>query len=93
MKDLLNDLLIILFIIALLGIPVTAFAFSQWWFGANFVVFYICMGIIEVIAQSNSSKTVSQHIWDLAILKRWLVIVSLIIGWGALILHFFKILR
>jgi hypothetical protein len=82
-----------LFIIALLLMPITAFVFGQPWLGATFVVFYICFGIIEVIAKAKSGKTVSGHVWELPMWKRLLVIASMIIGWSSLILHFLRILK
>ncbi|MBU0959751.1 MAG: hypothetical protein KKB31_07430 [Nanoarchaeota archaeon] len=81
-----------LFIIALLLMPVTAFLFGQFWLGMTFSVFYVCFGIIEVVAKAKSGSTVSQHVWKLPMGKRWIVIAAMIAGWSALILHFLKIL-
>jgi hypothetical protein len=85
-------MLMAVFIVALLLMPITAFVFGQVWLGITFCVFYVCFGIIEVVAKAKSGKTVSQHVWTLPMWKRLLVIASMIIGWGALILHFLRIL-
>jgi len=83
---------LIIFIVFLLLMPVTAFLFGQFWLGMTFSVFYVCFGLIEWIAKEMSGKTVSQHVWTLPMGKRLVVIVAMVAGWSALILHFLKIL-
>jgi len=83
---------LIIFIIALLSMPASAFAFGQFWLGLTFSVFYICFGIIEVIAKTKSGYTVSQHVWTLPMWKRWIIIGCMILGWTSLILHFLRVL-
>jgi len=81
-----------IFILALLGMPITAFALGQVWLGMVFVIFYVIFGVIEVTVKAKSGKTVSQHVWTLPLWKRFILASAMIIGWGALILHFFNIL-
>jgi hypothetical protein len=82
----------VLFILALLSMPIAAFIAGQVWLGLVFVIFYAIFGIIEVVAKKKTGKTVSQHFWTLTGWKKWMVIGAMILGWSALILHFLKVL-
>jgi len=68
--------------------PITAFILGQVWLGAVFCIFYAIFGVIEVVAKKVSGKTVSQNVWTLPLWKRWVIVSSMILGWGSLILHF-----
>jgi hypothetical protein len=85
--------MMVLFILALLGMPITAFILGQVWVGAVFTIFYIIFGVIEVVAKAKTGKTVSQWEWTLPMWKRWILAGSIICGWTALILHFLGVLK
>jgi len=86
-------MLMVLFILALLGMPIAAFILGQVWLGIVFVIFYAIFGVIEVLAKAKTGKTVSQHVWTLPLGKRIVLVSAMIIGWSALILHFLKVLK
>ena len=82
----------VIFILALLSMPIVAFALGQVWLGAVFVVFYLCFGVIEVLAIQKTGKSVSQKVWQLPMGKRIVLITAMVVGWSALILHFLGVI-
>ena len=81
-------MMMVLFILALLSMPVSAALMGQWWLCGVFSIFYVIFGVIEIIAKTTSGKTVSQHVWTLPMWKRLIIVGCMILGWGALIAHF-----
>jgi len=82
----------IIFISALLLMPIAAFLLGQVWLGIVFVIFYAIFGVIEVLAKMKTGMTVSQNVWQLPMWKRFILVGAMVLGWGALILHFLGIL-
>ena len=83
----------ILFVLALLSMPIAAGIVGQWWLCLTFSTFYLCFGLYEFLSKKKTGKTISQNFWTLTGWKKWLVIGCMIAGWTALILHFLKIIR
>lgn len=77
-----------LFIIALLSMPTVAFILGQVWLGSAFTIFYLILIILELIAKKITGKTLSQKVWVMPLWKRWILASAMILGWGALIIHF-----
>jgi hypothetical protein len=87
-----KNLKMIIFISALLSMPIAAFAVGQVWLGLVFIIFYGIFGLIEFISIKKTGKSVTQHVQSLPKWKLWIVLSAMVVGWGALILHFLGIL-
>lgn len=85
--------MMVIFIVALLGMPITAFILGQVWLGAVFMIFYGIFGVIEVVAKVKTGKTVSQHVDELSKGKKIVLVSSMATGWIALILHFLGVIK
>lgn len=85
--------MLILFVIALLSMPITAFILKQFWLGSLFLIFFSIFGIIETISFKVTGFTVSQHVWLLPMYQRYILVIAMEIGWSALILHFLGIIK
>lgn len=82
----------ILFVIALAGgFLVPTALFGQWWLFGVFALFFVCFGIVELLAVKFTKKTVSQMFWELKRKNQtaaWIIVGGMGIGWVALLLHF-----
>ena len=78
--------------IMLIGFFVPAILFQQYWLAAVFGVFFLCFGVIEILAVRITGKSVSQKVWQLPMWKRVVLVVGMAIAWSSLLLHFLSIL-
>ena len=64
---------------------------KQWWLFGTFALFFVCFGIVELLAIHFSGHTVSQHFWalkDVNPVGAWVIVGGMLIGWLALLWHF-----
>jgi hypothetical protein len=74
--------------VGFLAIPA---AFRQWWLFLVFLLFFICFGTVEVIANKVSGMTVSEHFWalrDKSKVSAIVIAVNMLVAWLALLWHF-----
>ena len=82
--EILNILGIFMFLV------VPAVLFHQYWLAGVFVVFGLCFGLIEFLADKFTGSTVSQKFWGLIKenkKKAIIILGSMLIAWILLLLH------
>ena len=82
----------IIFVVLLAGgFLVPTAIFGQWWLFGTFALFFVCFGIVELLAVKFTGKTVSQHFWKLRERNKiaaWIICGGMLVGWLALLFHF-----
>jgi len=73
------------------GFLIPSALFGQWWLFGVFMLFFVCFGIVELLAVKFTGETVSQKFWKLRDKnkgKAWIVVIGMLVGWLALLYHF-----
>ena len=81
-----------IFITCLLLMPITAFALGANLIGITFTIFYVIFGMVEIIAKTIIGKTVTQDTRLLSTASKVRLTISMVLGWGALIVHLWGLL-
>lgn len=82
----------IIFILALLVMPITAFIVGANLIGIVFVTFYVIFGFYEWYFKRKCGVTVSQDTWKLTPQKKVWLTAAMVLGWAALICHLWRLL-
>jgi hypothetical protein len=81
-------LFIIILVVCFLAPPAI---WGQWWLFGVFLLFFMCFGVVELVAKAKTGMTVSQHFWALKKKNKfaaWTIAVCMLIAWLALLWHF-----